>query len=130
MADRRTVTVGRHAVVLIDSVTQIIPGDAGAIVVTGSHGGASAAGYALSVDAALYVFNDAGIGRDEAGVAGLAMLEEAGIAACAVGHMTARIGEAADTLERGTISRANGLAAAAGFLPGTALRQAIAGFAA
>jgi len=128
MAERRTVPVGPQTVVLIDSVTQVVPGDAGAIVVTGSHGGLSAAGYARSVKAALYVFNDAGIGRHEAGIAGLALLQEAGIAACAVGHMSARIGEAVDTLEHGMITRANDLAKAAGFAPGTALRRSIAGF--
>lgn len=128
MAERRKVSVGAHTIVLIDSVTQVIADDVGAIVVTGSHGGVSAAGYARSVKAALYVFNDAGIGRDEAGVAGLAVLHDDGIAACAVAHMSARIGDAADTFERGVISRANHPAAAIGFAPGTALRRAIAGF--
>lgn len=126
MAERRTVAVARHTIVLIDSVTQVIADDAGAIVITGSHGGVSAAGYARSVKAALYVFNDAGIGRDEAGIAGLALLQQAGIAACAVGHMSARIGDAADTLDHGVITRANDLAAAMGFGPGTALHHAIA----
>lgn len=126
MAERRVVDHRGRTVVLIDSVAQVTGDDAGRIVVTGSHGGVSAADYAKAVRAALYVFNDAGIGRDEAGIAGLAMLDAAGIAACAVGHTTARIGDAADALENGIVSRANALATAAGFVPGVALGTAIA----
>ena len=43
----------------------------GAIVVTGSHDGLSAARYALAYRPLLVVSNDAGIGKDEAGVAGI-----------------------------------------------------------
>ena len=61
---------------------------------TGSHGGVSAARFALDVRAALYVFNDAGGGKEQAGVAGLDLLEAASIAAICVSHDSARIGEA------------------------------------
>ena len=44
------------------------PGDEGQIVITGSHGGvvASRPDLALQVEALLALFNDAGIGIDEA----------------------------------------------------------------
>ncbi len=64
------------------------------------------------------VFNDAGGGRDRAGVAGLTLLEAHGVAACAVAHDSARIGEAASTLATGVISEANGLALSLGAVPG------------
>ena len=105
------------AIIVIDSITQVQPAHAGAIVVTGSHGGRSSARYAAKVRAKLYVFNDAGIGRDEAGVAALAMLDRYGIAAVAVSHESARIGDAADTLDRGVISRINDVASKLGARP-------------
>ena len=108
-------------VVLLDSVTQVQPAHAGCVVVTGSHGGASAAKYALDVAAALYVFNDAGVGKDGAGIAGLAQLDAAGIAAAAVAHTSARIGEARDTYEHGIVSAVNRKAAALGLSRGQGL---------
>ncbi len=76
--------------VLLDSVTQVTPAHAGSLVVTGSHGGASVVPYARAVRAWLYVFNDAGVGKDGAGIAALDMLQADGIAAAAVAHASAR----------------------------------------
>ena len=111
-------------IVTADSVTQV-PHVAGKVLVTGSHGGQSAGRYALEVDARLYVFNDAGVGKDEAGIVALAMLDAAGRPAVAVAHTSARIGEAADTWSGGVISRANAAAAALGYRAGALLRKAI-----
>lgn len=119
---RRTAEVGRGPnVTLVDSITETSADDAGRIVVSGSHGGASAAHYAVQVAAALYVFNDAGIGKDRAGVVALDLLEEAGIAACAVSHESARIGDAADTLANGVVSAVNERALRMGLTPGMTL---------
>jgi hypothetical protein len=111
--------------VLLDSVTSVKPEHAGCMVVTGSHGGASVVRYARAVAALIYVFNDAGIGKDEAGVAALAELERAGVAAAAVSHRTARIGEASDSWEHGVVSRANAPALALGVRVGRALRDSL-----
>ena len=116
-------------VVLIDSITQVEPGDAGRIVISGSHGGISAASFAAKVKAALYVFNDAGIGKDRAGVAGLDVLEAAGIATVAVTHASARIGDARDTLENGVVSAVNARAASFGAAVGMTVPVLIALFA-
>lgn len=124
-AERRVVALAEYRVVLVDSITQIVPADAGAVVVTGSHGGTSAAGFAAGVAARLYVFNDAGVGKDRAGLAGLDLLDRAGIAACAVSHDSARIGDAADTLASGIVSAANPGAAALGIVCGEGLRSAL-----
>ncbi len=110
---------------LLDSVTEGGRGQTGTVVITGSHGGVSAARYALAYRPRLVAFNDAGVGKDEAGVAGLARLEAAGIAAVAVRHETARIGEAQDTWESGVIGAANGPARALGFRPGQRLKPAV-----
>jgi len=111
---------------LLDSVTQVTQAHAGHVVVTGSHGGASVARYACAVPARLYVFNDAGIGKDRAGVAALAGLDGDGIAAVAVSHDSARIGQAQDAWDHGVISAVNAQAAALGLAPGQRLRDAAA----
>ena len=108
--------------VLLDSVTQVEPGHAGHLVVTGSHGGASVVPYARAVRAWMYVFNDAGGGKDGAGVAALDLLDADGIAAAAVAHDSARIGEALDSWEHGIVSHANSAAAALGLAVGLTLR--------
>ena len=113
-------------VFLLDSVTEGGLEHAGQIVVTGSHGGVSAARYALQYRPFLVVFNDAGVGKDQAGVIGLDLLEEAGIAAVAVAHTSARIGEAKSTFEEGVISHANAVARALGLMPGQRLKTALA----
>ena len=98
-------------VVLIDTVTAVAPRHAGAVVITGSHGGASVVPYARAVPAQLYVFNDAGGGKDGAGIAALAELERDGIAAATVAHDSARIGEARDAYDAGIVSQLNASAA-------------------
>jgi hypothetical protein len=68
---------GKPRVVCIDSASMVEPADAGQIVITGSHGGvvASRPDLTLQVDALLALFNDAGVGIDEAGVARLPLLD-------------------------------------------------------
>ncbi|RZL45017.1 MAG: hypothetical protein EOP74_02275, partial [Variovorax sp.] len=86
---------------VVDSITELKPADAGCIAVSGSHGGISSARYALAARPLLSVFNDAGVGRDGAGIAALDFLQTHGLAACTVAHSGARIGEAQSTLENG-----------------------------
>ena len=114
-------------VMAMDSITMVTPEDAGAIVVSGSHGGASSGAYALEVPLRAAFFNDAGIGKDEAGVVALQMLQSSGVAAGTVSHRSARIGDARDCWENGVISRCNAAARALGIEPGASLRVAISG---
>ncbi|HLW26379.1 MAG TPA: hypothetical protein VKY54_01495 [Kiloniellales bacterium] len=102
---------------LADTITRL-PDARGAVLVTGSHGGIYAAYLAARAEIRAVIFNDAGIGLEEAGVAGLSWLENLGIAAAAVDHATARIGNAAEMMKQGRISRANRLATACGVEPG------------
>ncbi|WP_312303186.1 hypothetical protein [Pulveribacter sp.] len=103
---------------VVDSITELRAGDAGCVAVSGSHGGHSAAQYAIAARPLLSVFNDAGVGRDDAGIAALHLLQAQGLAAALVGHDSARIGEARSTLEDGVIRHANALARALGVRPG------------
>ena len=114
-------------IVIADSITRVAEAEArGAVVVNASHGGIYAAYLAAKLGAAAAIFNDAGIGRDHAGIAGLDYLQELGIAAATVGHATARIGDGADMMARGVITHANELAEASGCRPGMACRDAAA----
>ena len=103
---------------VVDSITQLGPQDAGCLAVSGSHGGISSARYALAARPLLSVFNDAGVGRDEAGLAALPFLQSYGLAACTVAHSSARIGEAQSTLDDGIVSHVNALALALGVVVG------------
>src|SRR5438128_7348671 len=113
-------------IVTADSITRIADEASGAVVVNASHGGIYAAYLAAKLGAAAAIFNDAGVGRERAGIAGLDYLQELGVAAATVGHATARIGDGADMMARGVITYANGLAEALGCRPGMACREAAA----
>jgi hypothetical protein len=101
-----------------ESVTQL-DDVAGQVLVAGSHGGIIAAHLGAKAGAHALVLNDAGLGKDRAGIAGLFYLEAIGMAAAAVDCMSARIGDGADMLARGIVSHANIYAA----LCGVAARQ-------
>lgn len=113
-------------VVLMDSIAYLDADDAGAIVICGSHGGVSLARYALSQPLAAVFFNDAGRGKEQAGVAGLTLLDAAGVPAGAVAHTSARIGDAEDAWANGILSALNRTAAAIGLKPGMSLQEAVA----
>jgi hypothetical protein len=113
-------------IVIADSITRVGPEAAGAVVVNASHGGIYAAYLAAQLGAAAAIFNDAGVGRDRAGISGLAYLQELGMPAATIGHDTARIGDGADMLARGVISHANGRAEALGCRAGMSCRNAAA----
>ncbi|WP_243348599.1 hypothetical protein [Parabacteroides sp. FAFU027] len=99
-------------VTVADSITFLNENNAGDIVVCGSHGGVSAGHYAQKRHVKAVFFNDAGIGKNNAGIKSLASLSEAGILACTVDCMSAEIFNGQDILENGIISVCNQLAKA------------------
>jgi hypothetical protein len=116
-----------RALYLIDSITEITPIMSGAVIVSGSHGGRSVSGYALGIQPPPYAvfFNDAGIGKERAGIVALDHLEAAGVICATYSHDSARIGEAKDGLACGVISAVNGQAQASGIRPGLFVAQAV-----
>jgi hypothetical protein len=109
-------------IIVADSITRVGPEADGAVVVNGSHGGVYAAYLAAKLHAIAAIFNDAGVGRDRAGIGGLDYLQELGMPAATVGHQTARIGDGADMLAHGVITYANALAASLGVGAGQSCR--------
>ena len=110
---------------IVDSITELNAGDADCIAVSGSHGGLSSARYALAAKPLLSVFNDAGGGLDNAGLAALDYLQSHGVAACVVAHTSARIGEARSTLATGVVSSINGAASVLGIQAGWTCQQTV-----
>lgn len=114
--------------VCMDSISLVAEGeDDGQIVISGSHGGlvASQPNLAIGVEAAAAFFNDAGIGKDGAGVTRLPVLDARGIAAVTVAAASARIGDGRSTYEDGIVSCVNETARAAGIAPGMPAREAV-----
>ncbi|XWN30925.1 MAG: hypothetical protein ROR55_26275 [Devosia sp.] len=96
----------------------------GQVVVCGSHGGHYAGLLAVAAGVRAILLNNAGIGRDAAGVAGLMVCEEAGIAAAALDHMSCRIGHAGSAHDTGIVSHANTPAKAVGVAAGMSAKEA------
>ena len=113
------------SILIMDSITKVACEDAGAIVVSASHGGASSGEFALEVPLKAVFFNDAGVGKEDAGIAALAMLQAKGVAGGTVAHTSARIGDAQDMWESGVISYVNDAARKLGLDPGQPLRTAL-----
>lgn len=113
-------------VLIADSITRIGGEAAGVVVVNGSHGGIYAAYLAAKLRVCAAIFNDAGVGRDNAGIAGLDYLAVLDIPAAAVRHDTARIGDGPDMIRRGVVGHVNPPAAALGCCAGMACREAAA----
>ena len=112
----------------LNSASLVAPEHALTIVVTGSHGGllGGRPDTALKYDVLAALFNDAGIGIDEAGVTRLPALDARGIAAGTVTAASARIGDARSTYEDGILSRINTRAAVLGIAPGMTARDFVA----
>lgn len=117
--------LGGRQVVLMDSISQVGPDDDGKVVVSGSHGGRSSGELASRRPLAAVFFNDAGVGKEDAGIASLSMLDGLGTPAGTVAHDSARIGDARDSWECGVLSRVNDAGRALGLREGLPLRRAI-----
>lgn len=111
-------TLIRPGIFVADSVTSPGPEIAGNVLIAGSHCGIYAAYLAARLKVRGVILNDAGIGLDQAGIAGLDYLQRAGIAAAAIGHETARIGDGDDAAARGVVAWVNEAARSLGCNPG------------
>jgi hypothetical protein len=116
---------GAPLVVTLDSITQLEQGHRGAVVVAASHGGVYCGYLAAAGGVRAVVLNDAGVGLENAGIAGLTLLDTVGIPALTVDSRSARIGDGQDMLRRGRVSHANGNAAELGCTVGFGLPACI-----
>ncbi len=109
---------------IVDSATKFGDDCRGKVVVCGSHGGEYPAWLVAKAGCMAVILNDAGIGKDEAGIASLAYLDAVGVAAVCVDTMSARIGDAGNMFARGIISRANKVATSLGVETGQSCKEA------
>ncbi len=116
---------GEIKTVLMDSISYVDKGNHKDIIVSGSHGGTSSAGYGLDVKVGAAFFNDAGIGKNRSGISGLDLLQDAGIIAIAADHKSAEIANAKDTYKNGTISFINERAENAGIKVGMKVKESV-----
>jgi hypothetical protein len=113
-----------EAFAIVDSVTELGPDFFDRVAICASHCGTFVAEQALLIGLRGLVGSDAGIGRERAGVAGLALLDRYALPAAAVSHASARIGDGSDCAVRGRISVVNDAAAELGIKPGLEAREA------
>ena len=108
VTNRRIVEHGPdgRVVVCTDSIAFGLPEDSRNVLVTAGHTGRSAVPYLLRVRPFGFICSDGGKGRDDAGVAGLKIVESEGLAGATVDARRARMGmpaaEAASLLVRRT----------------------------
>ena len=116
---------GEIKTVLMDSISYVDKDNHKDIIVSGSHGGTSSAGYGLDVKVGAAFFNDAGIGKNRAGISGLELLQDADIIAIAVSHETAEIANGKDTYENGIVSFTNMYAEKAAIKKGMTVKETV-----
>lgn len=117
-----------EGVVLLDSLGDLQPSNTSPILVCGSHcgGNRNLAGHVKNCHVKAVFLNNAGIGKNQAGIRGLTHYEAENILACAVDHNSAEIGIAHDTWESGTISHTSTQAEAVGIQIGDSVKKAVA----
>ena len=105
---------------LLPSITDADADHRGRVVVSGSHGGLYPGYLAAKAGLRAVVLNDAGGGNNGRG----SKADRAGIAAAAVSHLSARIGDAGEMMARGVISTVNVIAAGLGVTSGMTCAEA------
>ena len=109
---------GLDGIQTTNTITKMLAAHRGQVVVAGSHGGVYAGWCAAKGGARAVILNDAGVGKDQAGLGSLPFLDGLGLAAATADSQSCRIADAADMLATGVISAVNRTAAALGCAPG------------
>jgi hypothetical protein len=111
-------------IIIADSATSFDENNKNDVVVDGSHCGLNVGEMALKAGIRGMIGNDAGIGLEKAGIAGLKFLEENGIPAAAVSCTSAEIGIGTSTYAGGEISTVNEVAQKLGITVGMSAKEA------
>ncbi len=113
-------------ILVADTVTKLDERHAGSVLIAGSHGGVYAGYCAAKARVRGVILNDAGVGKDQAGIGSLAYFDRLGRPAAVVAHDSARIGDGRDMAGRGVISHVNQTAAGLGCAAGQPARDCAA----
>jgi hypothetical protein len=115
----------RGRIVVADSVTLLDDSVRSTdVLAVGSFAGTLALGLALERGVRGIIAHAAGVGRDEAGIRGLALADRCGIPAAAVDTMSARLGDGRSVLDDGVVAHVNRMASALGVRGGMTARAA------
>ena len=114
---------GRELVVT-DSIVFAQPGDSRNVLVTAGHTGRSGADFLLEVSPHGFICADGGRGKNDAGIAGLAIVERHGLAGGSFDAWTAPIGDAFKAYEIGKVGACNSVAVQRGVEVGMAVSEA------
>jgi uncharacterized protein YunC (DUF1805 family) len=117
-------SLGKYRIVIVDASSDVSENNSNDIIITGSHSGENACTYLSGLGIKGTIGNDGGLGKEDAGIAGLKVLEDQNIPAAAVAAMSAKIGNGASTYEQGRISAANKLARDIGVSIGLPAKEA------
>jgi hypothetical protein len=115
---------GKARIIIVDTTSDVNEENATDVIITGSHGGQNSGEHLAHLNIKGVISNDAGLGKNNAGIAGMKILEEHGIPAAAVASMSAKIGNGTSTYEQGKISSANELAKKLGVVIGMSAKEA------
>jgi len=110
-------------IVTVASCSNLRDGHRGHVAVSGSYGGRYNAYNAAKWPVRAVIMNDAGIGKDDAGIVGLEFLDRIKMAAATADAMTCHIGDGDNMLAHGVISHVNQIAAALGCKVGQSVRD-------
>jgi hypothetical protein len=105
-------------IMTVDTITKLDDRHRGQVVIAASHGGEYAGYCAAKGHVRAVILNDAGVGKDRAGLGSLRYLDGLRIAGATASHMSARIGDGADMRDHGVVSFVNETAARAGCAAG------------
>jgi len=115
---------GFGKITIMDTAAQMGSEETGQVVVIGSHGAESTAFHITRYFPFGVILNDAGKGKNNAGISGLSVLEAINILGATVDCMTASIGDGADNYSSGIISAVNDRASVAGIKVGMKVAEA------
>ena len=115
---------GNRKIVIADSAAAMDERSKGDVFVDGSHCGINVGEMTIHNEMGAMIGNDAGMGKNDAGIAALKMCDERGIPAAAVAAMSAKIGNGKSTYEQGKISMVNEAAKKLGVTPGMSAVEA------
>ena len=115
---------GKPRLIIVNTTAEVNQGNVNDVIITGSHCGINCGEHLAHHNIKGTIGNDAGMGKEKAGIAGLKFLEEHGIPAAAVDCMSAHIGNGTSTYEQGRISAVNKAAEKLGITIGMSAREA------
>ena len=117
-------TADGHSIVVTDSIVFALEEDWANVLVTAGHTGSTGARFIELVYPWGFICADGGTAKNGSGTAGLARLDEVGLAGACYDVMTAAMGDAFDAWDRGIISTINQRAAERGLEVGQSVADA------